>query len=91
MNLKVVHNHSLSMDEVRTRVAKLGEFLTKNGIGVVWQSENVAKVSGKYIVVKIDALVTITSKQVVIDGKDPGFLWRRKAQEFLQSKMKEYI
>jgi hypothetical protein len=89
--LKVEKNHSLGLNEATNRVKKFGNFLTKNGINVTWNSANEAKITGKYLIVSIDATVTVSQDTVVICGKDPGFLWRRKAEQFLDEKMGEYL
>lgn len=89
--MKVEHSHNLDINEVRNRINKFGEFLSREGISMNWESDNKAKVVGKYKVVIIDATVTISDKNVSIQGKDPGFLFRKVAENFLKEKMKEYL
>jgi len=91
MNLKVEQNHSLSIEEARQRIGNFAELLGKHGLTVTWTGENEATVKGKYIIVEIDAVVKVSEKAVVIEGKDPGFLWRNKAKEFLSTQMAAYL
>jgi len=89
--MKVNHNHNLGVVEARNRVNKFGDFLAKQGISMNWTTDNTASVVGKYMVVNIDAVVTVSDTSVFIQGKDPGFLFRKTAEKFLKEKMEEYL
>jgi len=89
--MKVEHNHKLGVAEAKNRINKFGDFLAEQNIALKWTSDTTASVSGKYTVVAIDATVTVSDNNVLIEGKDPGFLFRKAAENFLKEKMKEYL
>src|SRR5687768_12258465 len=90
--MKIEHPHALATDEVRRRLEALGEYLTRrHGIGVTWPQEGKATVSGRYLVVDIQGEVKIDPATVQFEGKDPGFLWRKKAKEYLEKKLEQYL
>lgn len=92
MSLRIEHKHDLGIDDARERIRALGDYLNnKHGIGVTWTGQNEAKVLGKFMVVTIDATVTVEDKRVCFEGKDPGMLWRGKAKEYLTRKMGTYL
>jgi Putative polyhydroxyalkanoic acid system protein (PHA_gran_rgn) len=92
MSLRIEHKHELGIDDARDRIRALGEYLdNKHGIGVTWTGQNEAKVKGKFMVITIDATVTVEEKRVCFDGKDPGMLWRGKAKDYLSRKMGTYL
>jgi hypothetical protein len=82
---------SLTQDEAKARLQALGEYLTsKHGIAVVWTGDR-ATIKGKYLVVGIEGTFSFEGKNAVFDGKDPGFLWRGKAKEYINNKLKQYL
>jgi hypothetical protein len=91
--MKIEHRHGLSTDDAKARVRALGEYLqNKHGIGVTWDaSGDTATVRGKYLVVDIEGSVSFTDGLVLFQGKDPGFLWRGKAQKYLSEKLQKYL
>jgi hypothetical protein len=89
--MKIEQNHNLGTTEAKNRVDKFGDFLAKEGITLKWTSENTASVTGKYSVVNIEAEVLVSDTNVLIQGKDPGFLFRKAAEKFLKDKMMEYL
>jgi hypothetical protein len=92
MSFRIEHHHTLGLDHALERIRALGDYLdNKHGIGVSWTGPTTAKVKGSFMVVKIDATVTVEDARVVFDGKDPGMLWRGKAREYLERKMAMYL
>lgn len=90
--MKIEHRHTFSPEEARERVRALGEYLQRrHGIGVTWESNDRASVKGKYMVVSIEGHVTFGNGIVYFEGKDPGFLWRGKAKDYLNKKLAQYL
>ena len=90
--MKIDFSHRLSQDDARARLKALGDYLQNHhGIGVTWSDADHARVTGKYLVVSIEGTVTLENGLVVFEGKDPGFLWRGKAKDYLLGKLKKYL
>ncbi len=84
--------HDLTEPDARERLKVLGEYLKgRHGIAIDWVDENRAKFHGKYLVVKIDGELTMDRGYVRFRGKDPGFLWRKKALEYMEGKLRAYL
>lgn len=84
--------YALSDDDARSRLEVLGEYLgNKHGIKVTWVDPARARFSGKYLVVKIDGELTLGNGQAQFRGEDPGFLWRSRAKDYIQGKLKKYL
>jgi hypothetical protein len=91
-DLRIDYPHKLPDEEARERVKALGDYLqNKHGIGVTWGDADHARVSGRYLVVSIEGSVALSPGLVVFQGKDPGFLWRGKAKDYLQAKLRKYL
>ena len=91
-DLRIDYPHKLPDDDARARLKALGDYLqNRHGIGVTWQSDDKAVVKGRYMVVSIEGSVTLAPGLVVFEGKDPGFLWRGKAKDYLQGKLRKYL
>jgi len=83
--------HAFSKEDARTRLEALGQYLgNRHGIRVTWSGDK-ASVNGKYLVVAIEAELTLQDRQVVVRGKDPGMLWRKKAVNYLKEKLEIYL
>ena len=54
-------------------------------------SDDQAKISGKYMIVTIEGTLSLEPGQAKFQGKDPGMLWRGKAQEYLLHKLGKYL
>jgi hypothetical protein len=81
----------MSMEDAKARLTAMGEYFTnKHGIGVTW-SGDAATVKGKYLVVTIDGGLRFDGGKVVFEGKDPGLLWRGKAKEYIEGKIRKYL
>jgi hypothetical protein len=81
----------MSQEDARARLAALGDYLgNKHGIKVDWTGDR-ATVKGKYMVVAIEGSLAFSGGKAVFEGKDPGFLWRGKAKEYLQNKLSTYL
>jgi hypothetical protein len=90
--VKIDHKHELPLDEARERLKILGEYLhNRHGLKVTWLDANRARFAGKYLVVAIDGEITIEEKHVKFRGADPGFLWRKKANEYIHNKLRQYL
>ena len=91
-SMRIEYPHKLSDEDARARIKALGDYLTnKHGIGVTWQDDSKARVKGRYLVVSIEGSVTLSPGMVVFEGNDPGFLWRGKAKDYLQGKLRKYL
>ncbi len=89
--MKFDHPHTLDREDARTRLVKLGEYLTnRHRIKVSWAGDK-GRFSGKYLVVQIDGELFLGDGVVQVTGKDPGFLWRRRAEDYLKRKLRSYL
>jgi hypothetical protein len=84
---------TLSKDDAKARLTALGEYLqNKHGIRCAWNAAgDAASINGKYMVVSIEGTLTFAGTTAVFEGKDPGFLWRGKAKEYLANKLSVYL
>ena len=90
--MEIDYRHSLTDDDAKARLLVLGEYLTnRHGIKVSWLDAARAKFSGKYLVVKIEGELTMAPGIVRFRGEDPGFLWRRKAADYIEGKLEKYL
>jgi len=90
--MEIDYPYSLSEDEARSRLQILGEYLSsRHGIKVTWVDATRARFSGKYLIVKIDGDLTLGNGHAQFKGEDPGFLWRNRAKEYIQSKLAKYL
>ena len=84
--------HPLSTDDAKARLDALGEYLkNRHDIELRWVDDRRASFTGKYLVVKIEGEVTLEEGIVHFRGKDPGMLWRKKAQSYLEDKLAAYL
>ncbi|MBA3397595.1 MAG: polyhydroxyalkanoic acid system family protein [Deltaproteobacteria bacterium] len=82
----------LAEDDARSRLEILGKYLqNKHGIKVSWVDPDRARFSGKYLVVKIDGELTLRNGRAQFRGEDPGFLWRGRAKDYIESKLAKYL
>ena len=89
--MKFDYPHSLPQEDARSRLHRLGEYLTnRHGINVQWTGDT-GSFRGKYMVVSIEGELTIGDGVVHVSGKDPGFLWRKRAVEYLKRKLATYL
>ena len=90
--MEIDYKHALPDDEVKARLDALGEYLSnKHGIKVQWVDATRAKFAGKYMVVKIDGELSMGKNVVKFRGEDPGFLWRKRAVEYIEGKLASYL
>jgi hypothetical protein len=90
--MEIDHKHGLPLDEARARLRVLGEYLhNRHGIKVTWHDDDRARFSGKYLVVKIEGEMKVEASRVLFRGEDPGFLWRKKATEYIEGKLTSYL
>ena len=72
--------HRLDMADARARLKAMGDYLSaKYGLAITWTGEDEASISGSYLVVQIAGNLRLTPTSVSFTGKDPGMLWRGKA------------
>ena len=91
-SMEIDHKHGLPIEDARARMRILGEYLhNRHGIKVTWADDDRARFSGKYLVVKIEGEMKIEEGRVRFNAADPGFLWRKKATEYIQGKLKAYL
>ena len=90
--MEIDYKHGLPEEEARARLDALGEYLgNKHGIKVQWIDANRARFTGKYLVVKIDGELSLANGAVRFRGEDPGFLWRKRAVEYIEGKLVKYL
>ncbi len=91
--MNIEYKHKFTPAEAKERLEALGDYLqNRHGIGVTWDpSGEKASVRGKYMVVSIEGSVILKDGVVFFEGKDPGFLWRNKAKEYLLGKLQKYL
>ena len=90
--MEIDYKHGLPDADARARLEVLGEYLhNRHGIRVTWSGENSARFHGKYMVVKIDGEMRLENGVVRFRGEDPGFLWRKKATEYIRGKLTSYL
>ena len=84
--------YELSDQDARGRLDVLSLYLAnKHGIVVTWADPAKARFSGKYLVVRIEGELTLGNGHARFRGEDPGFLWRGRAKEYIQSKLAKYL
>jgi hypothetical protein len=90
--MEIDFKHELPPDDAKARLLVLGEYLqNRHGIKVTWSDDDHARFAGKYLVVKIEGDLVLAPGLVKFRGEDPGFLWRKKATEYIQGKLKAYL
>jgi len=90
--MEIEQSHSFGIEEARSRVRALGEYLArKHGMTVEWLDADRARIRGKYAVVSIDAEARIDAGRVSVLGKDPGLLWRVPAKKYVTAKLASYL
>ncbi|MBI5489754.1 MAG: polyhydroxyalkanoic acid system family protein [Deltaproteobacteria bacterium] len=90
-DLTIEHRFTMPKDDARARLQALGEYLqNKHGLSVSWSGDT-ANVSGRYLVVSIEGRLTVSEGAARFAGKDPGFLWRGKAKDYLEHKLRTYL
>jgi hypothetical protein len=83
--------YQLDKEEARARLGRLGQYLqNRHGIAVSWNGDR-GHFSGKYLVVHIDGELILDDGVVHVSGKDPGFLWRKRASDYLKRKLASYL
>jgi len=90
--MEIDFKHELTPADARARLEVLGEYLlNRHGIKVTWTDDGRARFHGKYMVVKIEGEMRCEPGLVKFRGEDPGFLWRKKATEYIGGKLKAYL
>lgn len=90
--MEIDFKYVVTDEDAKTRLELLGQYLSnKHGIKVSWVDENRARFAGKYLVVKIDGELSIKSGRAIFKGEDPGFLWRNRAKDYIESKLASYL
>lgn len=90
--MEIDFQYALSDTDARSRLEILGKYLgNKHGIKVTWVDDGRARFTGKYLVVKIDGELTVKNGKAQFRGEDPGFLWRGRAKDYIESKLAKYL
>ena len=83
--------HTLDSTDALDRLHRLGQYLhRRHGIAVSWSAAR-GSFRGRYLVVAIEGELDVAEGVVRVSGKDPGFLWRKKAVEYLRRKLAMYL
>jgi hypothetical protein len=89
--MTIEHRFTIPRDDAKQRLVALGEYLTnRHKINVTWDGDR-ASVKGKYMVVTVEGSMILGDDRVTFDGKDPGFLWRGKAKDYITKKLQTYL
>ena len=90
--MEIDYKHALADADALARLKALGDYLAhKHGIQVTWENDQKAVFHGKYLVVRIDGELTLEPGAAHFHGKDPGFLWRKKASDYIRGKLEAYL
>jgi len=93
-NIMIEQSHELTHEDAHDRLKRLGDYLAKKyKMNVIWNEEH-AHVTGKVMMVNVDATVSLipgAPGRVKLFGKDPGALFRKTVEEFLLSSIKRYL
>ena len=90
--MEIDFRYALSDEDARARREVLGQYNRNNHRSQLTRVEPPrARFSGKYLVVKIDGELTVGSGMAQFRGEDPGFLWRNRAKDYIQSKLAKYL
>ncbi|MDB4988313.1 MAG: hypothetical protein JWN04_3491 [Myxococcaceae bacterium] len=90
--MEIEHKHSFGHDEAKARAKALAEYLqNRHGMKVDWKGDDSFRLSGKYMVVGIDATVQVLPDKIHVVGPDPGMLWRSPAKAYIQKKLNQYM
>lgn len=90
--MEIEFPYAFSDQDALSRLQILGQYLTsRHGIDVTWIDASRARFSGKYLVVTINGELSIGSGRAHFKGEDPGFLWRKRASEYIRSKLATYL
>jgi hypothetical protein len=91
-SMEIDYKHDLAADDAKARLEALAQYLqTRHGIKVSWAEPTRARFSGRYLVVKIEGELTLDGAMVRFRGEDPGFLWRKKATDYIHGKLTKYL
>lgn len=82
----------VSAAEALERMRALGDYFhNRHGMSMRWESDTVAHLSGRYLLIQIEGTFRLGERAVHVDGKDPGFLVRAKASDYLERKIASYL
>lgn len=90
--MEIDFKYAVSEEDAKSRLDLLGQYLAnKHGIKVSWVDATRARFTGRYLVVKIEGELTMTNGRAVFKGEDPGFLWRNRAKDYIETKLAAYL
>ncbi len=90
--MEIDFKYAVSDQDAKSRLEILGQYLAnKHGIKVLWVDENRARFTGKYLVVRIEGELSLHDGRAIFKGEDPGFLWRNRAKDYIESKLASYL
>ena len=83
--------HALDREDARSRLDRLGQYLqNRHGINVRWNGDR-GHFHGKYLMIHFDGELILGDGLVHVSGKDPGFLLRKRASDYLKGKLASYL
>ena len=83
--------HSFSKEEATARVGYLFDYWHRRfGVASVWQG-NQAWISGRVFGLDIQARLEVTEDRVQGEAKDPGWLMRGRAADYIRKKLLKYM
>jgi Putative polyhydroxyalkanoic acid system protein (PHA_gran_rgn) len=89
--IEIAVPHQFSKTEAKARVGYLLEYWNQRyAITNTWTSDSV-KVTGHVHGLVIDAVFTIEEARVSAIAKDPGFFWRGRTRNYVETKLKKYL
>ena len=93
MALEIEHLHALPEPEAKARLEALGDyFANRHKLKIAWSSPSKATVTGKYALLAIAGEIELAGPgRIKLRGPDPGFLLRKKAEDYLRRKLATYL
>jgi hypothetical protein len=78
--------------EACARLQRLGMFFqNKHGMQVSWLSGNHVQFVGTYLGARIQGELVVGNQLARFRGADPGLLLRKRAQDYVESKLRVYL
>lgn len=93
MALELEHRHTIDDAQAKARMEALGDyFANRHNLKVAWVSPTKATVTGKYALITIAGELELAGPgHIKLRGPDPGFLLRKKAEDYLRRKLTAYL
>jgi len=89
--IEVKVNHAFSRDAARERVTYLLDYWNRRfGVKAFWRGFRVY-LSGKVFGIQVKAAFDVGDHQVVAMSADPGRVFRSRASDYVEQKLKKYL